>query len=246
MKKTSYLIVIMFILSLVMLLFPIASKAENEAQIYIDYPVQDEICKETLTVHGWFMSSIENKSLKIFIDTEENDITEAIERYDRPDVTGSVEGYGTPEQNPLAGFKGTVDISHYKDGVHNLIIQAINNETGEVIGEAKQRFIIKKYNTQMYIDYPVQNEQEKDAVYVHGWFMSEAENKDIQVYIDNEQNNVTAEIERYDRPDVTGSIEGYGSPEQNPLAGYKGTVDLGNYKDGEHTVIIRVINTDTN
>ena len=245
MKKTSYLIVIMFILSLVMLLFPVASKAENEAQIYIDYPVQNEICKDKLTVHGWFMSAIENKSLKIFIDTEENDITEAIERYERPDVTGSVEGYGSPEQNPLAGFKGTVDISHYKDGVHNLIIQAINDDTGEVIGEAKQRFIIKKYDTQIYIDYPVQDEQEKDAVYVHGWFMSEAENKDLKVYIDNEQNDVTAEIERYDRPDVTGSVEGFGTAEQNPLAGYRGTIDLSNYKDGEHTVIIKVINTDT-
>ena len=246
MKKSSYLIVSIFILSLAMLLFPIASKAENEAQIYIDYPMQNEMCKDTLTIHGWFMSAVENKSLKIFIDNEENDITEAIERYDRPDVTGSITGYGTAEQNPLAGYKGTIDIHQYKDGVHNLNIQAINNETGEVIGEVKQTFIIQKYNTQIYIDYPIQNEKEKDTVYVHGWFMSEAENKEIKVYIDNEQNDVTDNIERYNRPDVTGSVEGYGTAEQNPLAGYRGTIDLSNYKDGKHTVIIKVINTDTN
>ena len=231
MKKSTYLISIIFILSLVMLIFPISSKAQNEAQIYIDYPVQNEVCKDTLTVHGWFMSAIEDKSLKIFIDSEENDITEAIERYDRPDVTGSVTGYGTAEQNPLAGFKGTVDIRQYKDGTHTLIIQAIHNETGEIIGEAEQKFTVQKYNTQLYIDYPIQNAQEKNEVYVHGWLMSEAENKELKVYIDNEQNDVTASIERYNRPDVTGSITGYGTAEQNPLAGYRGTIDLSTYSD---------------
>ena len=245
MKKSTYLISIIFILSLIMLIFPISSKAQNEAQIYIDYPVQNEVCKDTLTVHGWFMSAIEDKSLKIFIDSEENDITEAIERYDRPDVTGSVTGYGTAEQNPLAGFKGTVDISQYKDGTHTLIIQAIHNGTGEVIGEVEQKFIVQKYNTQLYIDYPMQNEKEKNEVYVHGWLMSEAENKELKVYVDNEQNDVTASIERYNRPDVTGSITGYGTAEQNPLAGYRGTIDLSTYSDGQHKIYIQIINTDT-
>lgn len=246
MKKNNYLISVIFILSLIIMLFPIYSKAQSETQIYIDYPVQNEVCKNTMTVHGWFMSEIKDKSLRIFIDSEENDITDLIKRYDRPDVTGSVEGYGTPEQNPLAGYKGTVDLSKYKDGTHDLIIQAINDETGEVIGEAKQKFLVQKYNTQVYIDYPIQNEQEKNEVYVHGWFMSEAKNKELKIYVDNEQNDVTNLIERYDRPDVTGSVEGYGTAEQNPLAGYKGTIDLSTYTDGQHKIIIKAINTDTN
>ena len=97
------------------------------------------------------------------IDSTQNDVTSSIERYDRPDVTGSITGYGTAEQNPLAGFKGTVDIRQYKDGTHTLIIQAIHNETGEIIGEAEQKFTVQKYNTQLYIDYPIQNAQEKNG-----------------------------------------------------------------------------------
>ena len=45
MKKNNYLISVIFILSLIIMLFPIYSKAQSETQIYIDYPVQNEVCK---------------------------------------------------------------------------------------------------------------------------------------------------------------------------------------------------------
>ena len=237
---------ILFILAIVMTLFPAVVKAQNDVQIYIDYPTQNQVCKDELYVHGWFMSAVQNKSLKVYIDNEEKDITSGLERYNRPDVTGSVIGYGTPEQNPLAGYKGTIKIDDIADGIHSLIVKAINNETGNIIGTASTTFKVQKYKTLLNIDYPRPSATTNSTLYVHGWVMSELKDKEVKIYIDNSTEEAESDVQRYNRPDVLQAIKGYGTVEQNPLAGYKGNVYLGSdILDGKHTITVKIINPKT-
>ncbi len=245
MKRKISIICMMFIVLVISIISNIVKATENTAQVYIDYPTQNQNCNDKLYIHGWLMSAVADKSLKLYIDNENTDVTSSIQRYNRPDVTGSIKGYGSAEQNPLAGYKGTVDISQIKDGTHNLIAKVIDNQTGNVIGQTSKTFIVKKYKTQVYIDYPKTNTVYKSSISVHGWVMSELKDKDIKVYIDNNETNTN--LKRYNRPDVTGSVKGYGTAEQNPLAGYDGTIYLPNTLiDGAHTVTIRAINPKTN
>ena len=238
---------ILFILAIAMTLFPAVVKAQNDVQIYIDYPTQNQICKDELYVHGWFMSPVQNKTLKVYIDNDEKEITSELKRYNRPDVTGSVIGYGTPEQNPLAGYTGTIKIDDIADGVHTLIVRVINNETGNIIGTVSTTFNVQKYKTLLNIDYPKPVATTNSTLYVHGWVMSDLKDKDVKIYIDNSTEEAQSDVQRYNRPDVLQAIKDYGTEEQNPLAGYKGNVYLGNdILDGRHTITVKVINPTTN
>ncbi len=245
--KKRILSIVLFISLLTLVFFSNVKATTNTSMMYIDFPIQNQTTNQKLKVHGWFMSEIKDKSLKFFIDNEKTEITSDIKRYNRPDVTGSVKGYGTPEQNPLAGFDGEVDISNLKDGKHTLIVRATDNKTGEILKEEKQSFNLKKtYKTSMWIDWPNVNETVGTKVKVHGWVMSDLKDKNVKIYMDNESTDITDKIKRYDRPDVKNYVKGYGTPAQNPLAGFDGEVDTSNLKDGKHKIIVKVINTKTN
>ena len=245
--KKRILSILLFISLLTLVFFSNVKASTNKAKIYIDFPTQNQNTNQTLSIHGWFMSEIKDKSLKFYIDNENTEIKSGIKRYARGDVTSSVKGYGTPQQNPQAGFDGKVDISNLKDGKHTLIVRAIDNKTGEKLGEEKQTFNLKKdYKTNMWIDWPNVNETVGTKVKVHGWVMSNLKDKNVKIYLDNENTDITSKIKRYARGDVTSSVKGYGTAAENPEAGFDGEVDISNLKDGKHKIIVKVINAKTN
>ena len=83
------------------------------------------------------------------------------------------------------------------------------------------------YVAKTYIDEPVEGHQPivKQQLNIKGWYMSNDENAQLKVYIDDEEQKIQ-EIVRTDRPDVINAINGYGGIEKNPQPGYNAIVDI--------------------
>ena len=241
-KTTKILFFILILISFIMLIkVPRSAAATAKTKIWFDYPKQGTEYKKELNIHGWVMSELAEKTVKIYID--DKDITSQIKLYNRPDVTKTVKGFGTAEQNPLAGFDGTIDISGYKDGSHKVTVKVLENATQNVIQENTSIIQIKKYQTKIFFDYPKQSETVFKTINVHGWVMSEAENKTVQIFLDD--TDITKQIKRYARPDVIKAVKNYGTEKQNPQSGFDGNVDISKLTVGKHTVKMKVINNDT-
>ena len=76
---------------------------------------------------------------------------------------------------------------------------------------------------------------------VRGWVMSEYEDKEVKIYIDD--NEVTVEKEA--RPDVIEAIKGYGTEEQNKEPGYLGYIDTTKLSIGMHTYKLEILDSNT-
>ena len=144
MRRKISIICMMSIIVLISIISNIVKATENTAQVYIDYPTQNQNCNDKLYIHGWLMSAVADKSLKLYIDNENTDVTSSIQRYNRPDVTGSIKGYGTAAQNQLAGYTGTVDTSKLKEGKHEIIVKVIDSNTKEVLRTRKKNILRRK------------------------------------------------------------------------------------------------------
>ena len=97
----------------------------------------------------------------------------------------------------------------------------------------------------IYIDTPAENTVQtvKQTLKVEGWVMSNNENVNLKVYIDNKEQNVK-NITRKERKDVIKAILGYGTEKQNPKPGFEMTIDCSNISDGNHTLAIKVFTSD--
>ena len=76
---------------------------------------------------------------------------------------------------------------------------------------------------------------------VRGWVMSDYENKEVKIYIDDKE----LEIEKEARPDVYEAIKGYGTEEQNPMPGYLGYIDTTKLSVGKHTYKLEILDSNT-
>ena len=97
----------------------------------------------------------------------------------------------------------------------------------------------------IYIDTPAENTVQtvKQKLKLEGWVMSNNENINLKVYIDNKEQN-TENIIRKERIDVIKAITGYGTAKQNPKPGFEMTIDCSNISDGNHTLAIKVFTSD--
>ncbi len=208
----------------------------------LDSPSNNLRVKDNVYVSGWLMSDNRNAQIKVFIDKQ--DVSNKISRVQRTDVLKAIPGYGGSTKNPTPGYKGTIDLSGFADGQHTFTIQVYDAVAKEIMYSHQVTLTIKKYTQLLCLDMPSNLATAKDSVYISGWLMSEDRDAQIRVYID--QNNVSSSISRVQRPDVLKAISGYGGSTKNPTPGYKGTVDLSGIKDGAHTLTIQVYHAKTN
>ncbi len=195
-----------------------------------------------LTVKGWVMSQNANAKIQIKIDGKE--VKVASNRVARTDVLNAISGYGGKTSNPKPGYQETINLDGYQDGKHSIQLNVLNPTTNEVLETTTRNFTLRKYDTTMNLETPTASQTVKDSMTVKGWVMSENRNAQIQITIDN---TVVKTVQnRVARGDVISGVKGYGGQSTNPKPGYQETIDLSSYKDGTHTIGIKVVNPTTN
>ena len=93
------------------------------------------------------------------------------------------------------------------------------------------------------IDSPTANSTVTGNLTVLGWVMSTLKDKNIELYLDNKKID---DVTFSEREDVINAINGYGGKEENPTPGFKYVVDSKTLKSGNHTLIIKIINSNNN
>ena len=208
-----------------------------KATAYLE-TTKSNIIGNSLDIEGWAMSSVENEVVA-YVDGKQVNV----ERYSRSDVLKTIVGYGSREENPTPGFKGTVDVSNLKDGNHNLTIEVKEKTTGKKLTSIEHNFKLDKYKTIGIIDYPASKSTIKGStIDVSGWVMTNDVNAKIYIKVDN----YDAPIIRSKREDVIKKVKNYGDELTNPTPGFSSTFDVSNLKDGTHIVNLKVIDTKTN
>ena len=240
MKKIRVLIMLIFFIFTLVLFSSIhfannSTDIEYKAQVWIDTD-KDENCKYECIIRGWLMTDDEESTMKFYINGEEKETI--IQREERQDVLSAIKGYGGDEKNPQPGFIAKINTNDYKDGAYNLKIIIISRN-GHVLAQNERTIIIdSKIKAKVYIDEPAQNNI-KTELNIKGWVMSEDEEAKLRVFIDNKEKETV--IQRTERKDVIRNIKGYGVGEKNPTPGFEALIDVSNYTDGNHELIIKVV-----
>ena len=212
-----------------------------DATMCLDMPQNNINSKTSIYVQGWSMTEDKERTIKVTINGR--DVSNQVHTYERPDVINGVKGYGGKTTNPTPGFKGTIDLTGFRDGKHQITIQILASKTGEVLDSATRSFTIKKYEATMCLDMPVNQAGEKVSMYLQGWTMTEDKNRTIHVTVDGK--DVSSQVTNYERPDVISGVKGYGGVSTNPKPGFKGNIDLSGFKDGKHTVVVKILASKT-
>ena len=181
------------------------------------------------------MSETDNN---ISISIDGKPITSLINRNEREDVLAAVTGYGG-DRNKTPGFQSFIDISNYDNGKHSLKIEALDSNN-KLLASEQREFIIKAPATLLNVDFPKYDSTNKDNIFVQGWVMSELDDFDVQVFLDNKKLDIP--VSRYLRSDVISAVKNYGENNTNP--GFTTLVNTENVEDGKHTLSIKVVNKD--
>ena len=204
-----------------------------ESLIWIDTPAVDSTVKNKVSINGWNLSEDAERIVKAYID--DKDVTTQLKFQKRDDVVNAIQGYGGAKTNATPGFYGSVDVSGLKDGQHELKIVLEDKNTTKQLQTKKVQFKIKKYDSLIWIDSPVENVS-GTTLSINGWNLSENSNREIEAYIDNE--NITSKLKFQQRDDVIKAIQGYGGAKTNAMSGFYGVYDSSNLSDGTHKIKI--------
>ena len=204
-----------------------------ESLIWIDTPAVDSTVKNKVSINGWNLSEYAERIVKAYID--DKDVTTQLKFQKRDDVVNAIQGYGGAKTNATPGFYGSVDVSGLKDGQHELKIVLEDKNTTKQLQTKKVQFKIKKYDSLIWIDSPVENVS-GTTLSINGWNLSENSNREIEAYIDNE--NITSKLKFQQRDDVINAIQGYGGAKTNAMSGFYGVYDSSNLSDGTHKIKI--------
>ena len=205
--------------------------ASNNTLVDIDFPTNNEVAIDSVLIRGWVMSEESNVDVEIYIDN--NEIINEIDRHEREDVLQLISGYGGRTTNITPGYQTTLNLSEYNYGEHKVTVKAVKD--GRVLGEESRVFNKKAPSTMISIDIPSNNEKiTNDKMTVKGWVMSEYENPTLEVYLDNQKQEVV--FDRHKRADVIQAITGYGSASINTNPGYMTDLDVSNLDYGTHEV----------
>ena len=208
---------------------------EYVGKMYIDEPNSGKNVKTSLYYQGWALSDDQNASIEIYVDDKLQSLPK---RYEREDVLKAISGYGGRNTNPTPGYKGTIDTSKLKDGIHKLRV-VLKSSNGKIIKEMSTNFNVKKYDTKIEIDKPIgKTVYNKENIEYQGWIMSEDKNAEVRIYIDDA---LQTSPERYKREDVLKAISGYGGRSTNSTPGYRGTIDYKKFTEGTHTFKVEVV-----
>ncbi len=198
----------------------------------VDFPRNSSNVNNELLVQGWVMSETDNN---ISISIDGKPITSLINRSEREDVLAAVAGYGGA-RNKTPGFQSFIDISDYDYGKHSVKIEVLDSNNKLLVSEQRE-FIIKAPATLLNVDFPRYDSTNKDSVFVQGWVMSELDDFDVQVFLDNKKLDIP--ISRYLRSDVVFVVKGYGEKNINP--GFTTLINTENIQDGKHTLSVKVV-----
>ena len=204
-----------------------------ESLIWIDTPAVDSTVKNKVSINGWNLSEDAERTVKAYID--DKDVTTQLKFQKRDDVVNAIQGYGGAKTNATPGFYGSVDVSGLKDGQHELKIVLEDKNTTKQLQTKKVQFKIKKYDSLIWIDSPVENVS-GTTLSINGWNLSENSNREIEAYIDNK--DVTTQLKFQKRDDVVNAIQGYGGAKTNAMSGFYGVYDSSNLSDGTHKIKI--------
>ena len=80
-----------------------------------------EINDNFIDVSGWCLSNTLEDSIKVIVDDQY--IQSEIKRTSRTDLTEITGGYGNSKLNPNAGYNTRIDLTNYKDGLHNIKLE---------------------------------------------------------------------------------------------------------------------------
>ena len=212
-----------------------------KTRTYIETPTEgQEIQPYTdLKVDGWLMTDCKNSQIQILIDGVKQDNIQ-IKRLTRNDVISAIQGYGGIENNPTPGFSITVDLSQIAGGKHEIELRILSN-TGEILSKETKNITYKKYKTETHIETPKQgSEITLEGLRIDGWIMTEEENIDIKLYLDNKEiQNI--DIKRLLREDVINAMGAeFGGIEKNPTPGFSIPLDVEEIPDGAHIATIKI------
>ena len=207
-----------------------------ESKLNVDIPVANQVGKSKVKVNGWALSENKDDKIKILVDNKE--IGQAT-RYERDDVIKAFPQYGGKNLNPAPGFDYDIDVTTLTEGKHNVTIQLVSD-----MDEVMQQMIVpitvsRNFDARMNFEIPTNNQAVKTEFTIDGWVLSEDEKATLQLYIDNKL--VSDKITRYEREDVFKVIPGYGGKETNPTPGFKDVIDVSSFKDGRHTLTLKLV-----
>lgn len=187
------------------------------------------------------MSELKNAQINVQIDGKQ--VKTISNRVQRNDVLNAIKGYGGNIQNPRPGYEEYIDLSSYRDGIYSFTLNVIDPNTKEILETTTRTIKLKKYPTTMNLEEPLDGKVLSDTITVKGWVMSQNKDAQIKILINNQE--VKTVSNRLERQDVLNAIKGYGNVNQNPKPGYKETINLSSYNEGTHKLTIKVIDTIT-
>ena len=88
----------------------------------IESPTKNkEINDNFVDISGWCLSNTLEDSIKVMVDDQY--VQSDIKRTPRTDLAEITGGYGNSKLNPNAGYNTRIDLTNYKDGVHNIKLE---------------------------------------------------------------------------------------------------------------------------
>ena len=99
--------------------------------ICIDSPISGQLYNKTnhtLQISGWTLSTDAGDNVQIKI----NGVVQNVSRFERSDVNSGANEYGGVSKNKTPGYKCSVDVSNYGEGIYNIEINIISR-WGEII-----------------------------------------------------------------------------------------------------------------
>ena len=214
-----------------------------KSTIRLDKPSDgSKISGNKLTIRGWHLSTADNTKLEVLVNG--NDVTENINRTLREDairVYGSE--YGA-KADDLAGYDGVVDVSNIKDGTVTIKVNVKDGNTDEILSTISKQVKLQKYKSTIRLDKPSDGSKiSGNKLTIRGWHLSTADNTKLEVLVNG--NDVTENINRTLREDA---IRVYGSEygaKADDLAGYDGSIDVLDMKDGPVAIKVKVKDANT-
>lgn len=136
---------------------------KHSANVSLNYPVTNYQYKDLMYIEGEINTDCNDYSIEINMDEEQ--ITD-INFKDKL-------------------FYKVLNTSNLSNGTHQINIKLKNNLTNEIIATARRNFEIKNYDIDLILNYPINNYQYKDLMYIEGQ-LTEDFNGDIKLFIDDE------------------------------------------------------------
>lgn len=202
----------------------------NDTVIKMEYPVINYQYNTIAYLQGYVLSKNSNISVNLKIDG--NQVKNNLVRYDRSDINKLVTEYGK-ENNTKPGFYSTLDLTSLKDGKHTIEFVATSSN-GNIVATESKIVDIKKYNSEVNLEYPIVNYKYKNILYLQGYALSTNGNAKLEIFVDD---YIIEDVKRYYRADVLEKNNYYDNLNSRDLGFYK-TLDISTLSEGKHKIKI--------